>query len=183
MYFYLVFCDLIGAHALAVLIGSIAELGIGDTLVYRRDCHINARTDTTYGNTRHAALDIPRFFRCHNGIVHRLDGATRYTGTNTVAHVVQGDRYPDACQTNSTHAARGIRRQSVRGFHGDVLGFQIAVRHQDRGFAGGVVEAHVGGQPRADAHSRAGCDEGILPVVLVFREHGNILSVPALFRF
>ena len=183
MNFYLVFCDLVGAHALAVLVGGIAELGIGDALVYRGDCHIDARAHAAHGNTRHAALDVARFFRCHSGIVRRLDGAARHTGTDAAAHVIQGDRHTDARETGSAHAARGIRRQRVRGFHGDVLGFQIAVRHQDRGFAGGVVDAHVGGQPRADSHSRAGCDEGILPVVLVFREHGNILSVPALFRF
>ena len=149
----LIFCTLISAHAVPFFIGSIAELGVHDALVDGSNCHVDACTDTAYGSARHAAVKAARFFRCHIGIIRRLDRAACHMGADAAVDVVQGDGNSDTSEASGAHAARGICRQAVSGLHIDIVSFKIAAGHNGRGFTGSIVDPHIGSQPRAKAHS------------------------------
>ena len=177
------FGALIGAHGFPVFIGGARKLGIRDALVDRGDRHVDADADAAHGNARHFAAKIAIFFRCHVDIARRRDRTAGHMGTDAAVDVVQGDGNPDAADAESAHATDGFRRQLIRGFYIDIVGFQRAIGHQSRCLASGIVNAHIGRQPRADGHRRAGRDEGVLPVVLVLRKDGDILSVRTFFRF
>ena len=99
-------------------------------------------------------------------------------GADAAVDVMQGHGYPDAAYAAGSHAAGAMRRQPVRCVNIDIVGFQIAIGHQSRSLAGGVEDAHVGSQSRADTGAQAGGDQGVLPVVLVLRQDRNILSAP-----
>ena len=70
-----VFGTLIGARTLAIFIGGIAELGIGDALVDGGDRHIDTHADAAYGHTGYAAVKFAHFFRIHIDILRSIDRA------------------------------------------------------------------------------------------------------------
>ena len=165
------------ARRIVVLVFGARKLGVGDSLVDGGDGHIDADADAACSGARHQAVKAARFFRRHVDIVGGRDRTSRHMGAGAAVDVVQRDGHADAAEAARAHAARGVRRQFVRGFHGDVRRFQIAVRHQSRRLARGVVDAHVRRQRSADAHSQVGRDEGVLPVVLILRQHGDGIFV------
>ena len=170
------------ARRIVVFILGAGKLGIRDALVNGDNGHVDAHADAACAHARHLAVKAARLFRLYVNIIRRLNRTARYMRADAAVDVVQGHGYPDAADASGSHAAGAMRRQFVRSVHIDIVGFQIAIGHQCRGFAGGVEDAHIGSQSRAEADAQAGGDQGILPVILVLRQDGNILAAPGALR-
>ena len=170
-----IFGGRIDVHGVPFFIAGARKLGFRDALAHRGDRHVDAHAEAAHGDARHAAVKAALFRRLYVDVVRRRDFAARHLRTGAAVDVVQGDGHADTADACRAHAAPIVRRQFVRGFHVDVVRFQLAVGHKGRRLAGGVVDADVRREARAEAHGEACRDEGFPPVVRIVREDGDVL--------
>ena len=165
-----------------IFILGVRKLGFRDALVDGGDRHVDVHADAAGSHARHLAVKAALFFRFHVNIIRCFDRSVGHVGADAAVDVVQGHSYPDAADTAGTDAAGSTCRQLVRSVYIDIVGFQIAIGHQRRCLACGVVDAHIGSQSRAEAGAQAGRDQCIFPVVLVLRQYRNILAASGALR-